>query len=152
MIVVPFLALATLSVVNATPAGLINCLENIHGNSNSTLTTPSSKVYKTDHLGFNYAFEFKPVAIYHPATTKDAAAAIKCASLNNVTIAPRSGGHSYEGYCEGGRDGVFVVDLNLMQDFAVDKTANIVTYGAGHRLGPLYSKLWDNGEYFIPAG
>ncbi|KAK2594478.1 hypothetical protein QQS21_007825 [Conoideocrella luteorostrata] len=143
------------SVTNATTATthkLITCLQNIKSGSKSYLVTPSTGDYAKDRYGFNYAFDFKPSAIYHAASNADAAAAIKCAAASKVAVAPRSGGHSYEGYSIGGRDGALVIDLNLLQHFAVNKETRVATIGAGSRLGPIYANLWKAGKYLIPAG
>ncbi|KAJ2975158.1 hypothetical protein NQ176_g5673 [Zarea fungicola] len=130
---------------------LIDCLSNITS-AGGRLVAPSSSDYAQDRYGFNYYFSFNPRAIYHPATNADAAAAIKCAATNGVAIAPRSGGHSYEGYSEGGRDGALVIDLDQFMQFSIDNNTGIATIGAGYRLGPLYTSLWENGQYLIPAG
>ncbi|KAF9165463.1 hypothetical protein DFQ26_009916 [Actinomortierella ambigua] len=133
-------------------SNLLTCLESIHGDSRSSLTTPSSTTYKTDRYGFNLIFNYKPSAIYHPATEADAAAAIQCAAAFNVAVAPRSGGHSYEAYCQGGKDGALVIDLDLLQRFELDSKTAIATVGAGTRLGPLFSRLWDVGKFLVPVG
>ncbi|KAG0222270.1 hypothetical protein BGW42_006745 [Actinomortierella wolfii] len=148
-------ALAALNFLNtaeARPSGLIACLQNIKGDMRSSLTIPSSPRYQTDRFGFNLIFNYKPSAIYHPGTEADAAAAIQCAAANNIAVAPRSGGHSYEAYCQGGKDGALVLDLDKLQYFDLDPKTGIATVGAGTRLGPLYYKLWDSGRYLIPAG
>lgn len=134
------------------PRDFIACLEHIKKHADTTLSTASSPDYATSRLGFNYLFDFKPAAIYRPATEADAAAAVKCAADNGVPIAPRSGGHSFEGYSGGGRDGVLIVDLALLTKFSVDKATGVATIGAGWRLGPLYAQLWDTGPYLIAAG
>ncbi|KAF9969938.1 hypothetical protein BGZ73_007499 [Actinomortierella ambigua] len=139
-------------VTEAKPSGFIACLQNIQGDSRSLLTTPSSAAYKTDRYGFNLIFNYKPSAIYHPATDADAAAAIRCAAANNVAVAPRSGGHSYEAYCQGGKDGALVIDLDLLQHFELDPKSGIATVGAGTRLGPLFSRLWKAGKFLVPVG
>ncbi|KAF9969937.1 hypothetical protein BGZ73_007498 [Actinomortierella ambigua] len=103
-------------------------------------------------LGYNLQFDYKPTAIFHPGCEADAAAAVQCAAYWNVSVAPRSGGHSYESFSEGGQDGALVIDLNLFQNFILDPLTGVATVGAGMRLGPLYSKLWEAGQYLIPAG
>ncbi|KAF9974118.1 hypothetical protein BGZ73_002616, partial [Actinomortierella ambigua] len=133
-------------------ANLIPCLQNIKGDPKSYLTTPSSNSYNTDRLGYNVNFNFLPSAIYHPAGTADAAAAIRCAAVNNVAIAPRSGGHSFEGYGQGGKNGALVIDLNQFQKFEMDTKSSVATIGAGTLLGPMYARLWNAGQYLIPAG
>lgn len=145
-------SLAFIGTTKALPVGLIACLQNIKSSSNSSLITPSSSAYNTDRYGHNLIFEFKPTAIYHPATNEDTAAAVQCATAFNVSIAPRSGGHSFEGYCEGGKDGALVIDVNKFQQFSLNPATGIATVGAGTLLGPMYSRLWRAGGYFVPAG
>ncbi|KAF9920811.1 hypothetical protein FBU30_009261 [Linnemannia zychae] len=141
-----------LDTTQALSEGLVPCLQNIKSSNKSILITPASVAYDTDRLGYNINFNYKPSALYHPATEADAAAAIQCAVANKVAVAPRSGGHSFEGYGQGGKDGTLVIDLSLFQKFSMDTKTGIATIGAGFRLGPLYSKLWAAGQYLIPAG
>ncbi|KAG0262857.1 hypothetical protein DFQ27_002067 [Actinomortierella ambigua] len=136
----------------ALPVGLFECLQNIQTNSGSSVTLPSSTNYDADRYGYNLLFEFHPTAIYHPATNEDAAKAIQCAATFNVSVAPRSGGHSFEGYCEGGQDGALVIDVAQFQQFSLDQSTGIATVGAGTHLGPMYSRLWFEGEHLLPAG
>ncbi|KAJ2978964.1 hypothetical protein NQ176_g3526 [Zarea fungicola] len=135
----------------ASGSEVLACLNSIP-KDNSTLITRNSAEYDQDRFGLNYYFSFKPAAIYYPATNAAVAAAIKCAALNNIPVAPRSGGHSYEGYSEGGADGALVLDLKQFQQFSIDASTGIAKVGAGTRLGPLYSRLWEDGKYLFPAG
>ncbi|KAG0262858.1 hypothetical protein DFQ27_002068 [Actinomortierella ambigua] len=145
-------ALIILSYVQALPVGLLKCLKNIRSRSESSLVTPSSPLYDTNRIGFNSYFDHRPRAIFHPASEEEAASAILCAAANHVAVAPRSGGHSYEGYSSGGRNGSLVIDLSQFQQFSLDRRNNIATIGAGTRLGHAYTRLWENGEYLIPVG
>ncbi|KAG0229208.1 hypothetical protein BGW41_003148 [Actinomortierella wolfii] len=147
------LVLTLSSASQANSAKLLSCLRNIKSdNSQANLVTPESLAYETDRLVYDRNFNYFPRAIYHAATEAEAAAAIQCAAANNISVAPRSGGHSYEGYGSGGADGSLVIDLNLFQHFRLDPETAVVTVGAGTRLGPLYTKLWALGQYLIPAG
>ncbi|KAG0342415.1 hypothetical protein BG000_004712 [Podila horticola] len=136
----------------APPTDLITCLLHIKGDSSSVLTEPSSTAYNTDRLGFNLRFNYKPAAIFHPSSEDDVAAAIQCAAIHNVAVVPRSGGHSYEGYSMGGKDGALIIDLNLFQKITMDTGTGIATVKAGVRIGALYTRLWDAGQYLVPAG
>ncbi|KAK5797126.1 hypothetical protein F5H01DRAFT_315141 [Linnemannia elongata] len=144
--------LAFISLIEALSTDLITCLQSIKGGKKSHLSTPSSPTYNNDRLVFNHIFDHTPSAIFHPSSEADAAAAVACAAAHNVSIVPRSGGHSFEGYSGGGKTGSLVIDLNLFQQFAIDHDTAIATVGAGNRLGPLYTKLWNAGEYLVPAG
>ncbi|KAG0051010.1 hypothetical protein BGZ83_004227 [Gryganskiella cystojenkinii] len=147
-----FTVLVYICLAEALSSALITCLQSIEGNRKSYIITPPSPMYNNDRLVFNHIFDLKPSAIFHPASEADAAAAVMCAVAHNASIIPRSGGHSFEGYSGGDKNGSLVIDLNLFQQFAIDRDTGIATVGAGYRLGPLYSKLWKAGEYLIPAG
>ncbi|KAG0293970.1 hypothetical protein BGZ96_001954 [Linnemannia gamsii] len=136
----------------ALPTGIVTCLQSIQNSSGSHLYTPSSSMYLNDRLGFNNIFDHKPSAIFHPGSEADAATVIVCAAAHNVSIAPRSGGHSFERYSGSGKDGSLVIDLSLFQQIAIEHDTGIATVGAGTRLGPLYTRLWNAGEYLVPAG
>ncbi|KAF9118882.1 hypothetical protein BGW39_000786 [Mortierella sp. 14UC] len=146
------ISLAYTGLIEALPTGLVTCLQSIQGGSSSYIHTPSSSMYNNDRLVFNNIYDNKPSAIFHPGSEADAAAAIVCAAAHSVSVVPRSGGHSFEGYSGGGKDGSLVIDLNLFQQFAIDHNTGIATVGAGTRLGPLYTRLWNAGEYLVPAG
>ncbi|GJJ71395.1 hypothetical protein EMPS_03745 [Entomortierella parvispora] len=139
------------SLANTPATSFIECLQTIQGNRSSYLSTPSSPTYDKDRVLFNKAFDHRPGAIFYPASENDAAAAVLCAASHHVSVVPRSGGHSFEGY-SGGSQGTLVIDLTLFQHFSIDHDTGIVTIGAGHRLGSVYTKLWTAGEYLVPAG
>ncbi|KAF9346732.1 hypothetical protein BGX26_001754 [Mortierella sp. AD094] len=140
-----------ISLTETLPTSLIDCLQSIKGNNKSYVSTPFSPTYNKDRLLHNKIFVHNPSAIFHPASKADAAAAVVCAASHNVSIVPRSGGHSFEGYSGGGK-GSLVIDLDLFQQFSIDHDTGIATVGAGNRLGSLYTKLWSAGEYLVPAG
>ncbi|KAG0339593.1 hypothetical protein BG004_006751 [Podila humilis] len=151
------LQLASLALVaaaalqaQALPANMISCLQAIKGQSQ--LITPSSSDYGQQSLTLNYIFNYKPQAIFHPSNNKEAAAAVICAAASGVAIAPRSGGHSFEGYSAGGQDGSLIIDLSKFNQLSVNTKTHVATIGAGNRLGPTYAKLWSKGNYLIPAG
>ncbi|KAG0266386.1 hypothetical protein DFQ27_009827 [Actinomortierella ambigua] len=138
-------------IVAALPASTDTCMVDIKGSSNSTLTTQCSADYETQRFAFDWNFNYHPLAIYYPSTVDDAAAAIRYAAANKISVAPRSGGHSFEAYGVGGRDGSLVIDLKNFQQFSVDPDTEVATIGAGTRLGPLYTRLNATG-HLIPAG
>ncbi|CAO3568871.1 unnamed protein product [Mortierella alpina] len=143
---------ALINTVKALPAGMVACLESIESSANSSLITAPSPEYNLQRFGYDRNFDYRPVAIYYPASNANVAAAIRCAAAYGVSVAPRSGGHSYEGYSVGGKDGSLVIDLKHFQQFSVDSTSGVAIIGAGTRLGPLYSKLWNAGNYLIASG
>ncbi|KAF9930126.1 hypothetical protein BGZ67_005981 [Mortierella alpina] len=143
---------ALINPVKALPAGMIACLANIRNSANSSLVTSTSPEYHIQRFGFDRNFDYQPIAIYYPASNADVAAAIQCAAAYGVAVAPRSGGHSFEGYSVGGKDGSLVIDLKQFQQFSLNSVSGVATIGAGTRLGPLYSKLWNAGQYLVASG
>ncbi|KAF9158874.1 hypothetical protein DFQ26_007132 [Actinomortierella ambigua] len=142
-----------ISSVEALPAtGLIDCLKGAQSSNGSFLNTATSQGYDQDRMNFGPIVDRRPIAIFHPDTVDEVAAAIKCAATFNATIAPRSGGHSFTGYSLGGSDGALVIDVSRFQQFSFDPKTKIATVGAGMRLGPLYINLWNAGKYLVPGG
>ncbi|KAF9981178.1 hypothetical protein BGZ65_004238 [Modicella reniformis] len=83
-------------------------------------------------------------------SSADVQTAVKCAKAANIPVAPRSGGHSYEGYSIGGQDGSMVIDLSGISSVKVTGTSAKV--GGGVKLGPLYLELFKQGGWTINAG
>ncbi|TPX72959.1 hypothetical protein SpCBS45565_g00165 [Spizellomyces sp. 'palustris'] len=148
-LVVP-LSLVCLLAHHAHSASLIQCLSGIQ--DGSKVIVPSDPVYPKASLGQDYRFTYKPAAIFIPTKEKHIQTAVICANANNVTIAPRSGGHSYEGYSQGGKNGALLVDLYKLDSVSVDKNARTAVVGTGNLLAPLYYKLWTAGKYAFPGG
>ncbi|CAG8482140.1 2767_t:CDS:2 [Ambispora leptoticha] len=92
-----------------------------------------------------------PAAFVYAANVADVQVAVKCAAASNINVAPRSGGHSYEVYSLGGKDGSLVIDLTNLNQIAIDTTAKTAIIGAGNRLGPIHYALSQAG-YLIPIG
>lgn len=78
--------------------------------------------------------------------------AILCSKKAGTGIAPRGGGHSFEDYSLGGRDGVLVVDMAAFTRLSFNRASKTAIVGAGWRLGPLYLALWNAGKVTLPAG
>ncbi|CAH1760757.1 16136_t:CDS:2 [Entrophospora sp. SA101] len=124
-----------------------DCLKPITGEK----VFKSSPNYNSTIIDENSAIEFLPNAIVFPNSVKDIQLAIECAKSFNLNITPRSGGHSYESYSLGGKDGALVVDLKNFNQIQIDKTNNLVKVGAGNRLGNIYFAL-SKDNYVVPAG
>ncbi|KAF9944966.1 hypothetical protein BGZ72_001806, partial [Mortierella alpina] len=80
----------------------------------------------------------------------DVQIAVRCAAAAKVAVAPRSGGHSFEGHSTGGQDGSLVIDLGGLNSVAVKN--GLAKVGAGVRLGQLYLELFNQGGYTLNAG
>ncbi|KAJ3156076.1 hypothetical protein HDU89_005640 [Geranomyces variabilis] len=135
---------------NATP--ILPCLRAIPAGGGAQLLTPSDKGFPQALLGADFRFTFKPVAIYTPTAVDQISKAVRCAAAAGVAIAPRSGGHSYEGYSQGGVSGSLMIDLSKFDSVTVDASTNTAVVGPGIRLAPLYYKLWQSGQYVFPGG
>jgi FAD/FMN-containing dehydrogenase len=115
------------------------------------------RVLSRDSSGFKSAAEVynelydgaHPVAVVEAATVADVQAAVKWANQREVSVVPRSGGHSYAGYSTG--DGVLVIDLKRLSSISLDKSSGIATIGPGAQLIDVYSALSPKGAT-VPAG
>ncbi|KAL3700963.1 hypothetical protein R1sor_018985 [Riccia sorocarpa] len=121
--------------------------------SGARLVFPGDSSYASarGHV-FNHRFLYNPAVFVFATTTAHVQRAVQCAVQLNVGIAPRSGGHSYEDYSLGGRDGVIVVDLEGLNSVSYDSNTKLASVGGGTRLGPLKLALWKAGKVTIPSG
>ncbi|WP_103353366.1 FAD-binding oxidoreductase [Amycolatopsis sp. CA-128772] len=111
------------------------------------LIRPGVDAYATAKRGFNQLFDGNnPVAVATAQTVQDVQACLKAAA-GRVTIAARSGGHSYAGYSvpEGG----LVVDVAGLNK--VDVQGSKAVIGAGAKLKDVYAGLARAGRA-LPAG
>ncbi|KAG0205973.1 hypothetical protein BGX28_002523 [Mortierella sp. GBA30] len=142
--------LAISSLAAAAPptdsSQLASCLKPL----GSKVITSNNKSYEQQRYGFDLRYTFKPQVIVMAKSPQDVQAAVKCAKKNNVAVAPRSGGHSFEGYSIGGQDGSLVLDLTAMNSVKV--SGQKAKVGAGIRLGKLYLDLFNQGGWTINAG
>jgi FAD/FMN-containing dehydrogenase len=88
----------------------------------------------------------RPAAVVRCRAPEDVAETLAIARAHGLPIAPRSGGHCFAG--RSSTDGI-VVDVAPMNTVAV--ADELVTVGAGSRLGDLYDALEADG-LTIPAG
>jgi FAD binding domain/Berberine and berberine like len=113
------------------------------------LIQPSNPSYRIDRLLYNSKFvDVHPRALAYCATSDDVARCIDFATMHDVAIAPRSGGHSYAGYSNS--DGL-VIDVSRMNDISVDTTSNIATVGAGAKLIDVYNVMGAH-DRLLPGG
>ncbi|MGH2893799.1 MAG: FAD-binding oxidoreductase, partial [Solirubrobacteraceae bacterium] len=88
----------------------------------------------------------RPQAIVRCATDADVAEAISFAQRHDLATATRSGGHCFAGHSS--TDGL-LIDVGPMNEVSLEK--DIVSVGAGTRLGDLYRTLAGHGRA-IPGG
>ncbi len=111
------------------------------------LLRPGDDDYDTAKHAFNPLFDGRnPVAVAQASTAQDVQACVQ-AIAGRVSIAARSGGHSYAGYSvpEGG----MVIDLSAMNKVEVQGTKAVI--GAGAKLKDVYAALGAAGRA-LPAG
>jgi len=128
-------------------ATLLACLKPL----GSKVLTSSSSKYNDERYGFDLRYTYKPQVIVMAASASDVQTAVKCATASKVAVAPRSGGHSFEGYSIGGQDGSLVIDLTGLNRVSVS-ASGVAKVGAGMRLGPLYLELFNQGGWTLNAG
>ncbi|KAF9089595.1 hypothetical protein BGX29_000464 [Mortierella sp. GBA35] len=133
----------TIAAANST---LITCLKPL-GSKVLQRQTPS---FEKNRYDFDLRYTFNPEVIVMAASAADIQTAVKCAKASNVPVAPRSGGHSFEGYSIGGQDGSLVIDLSGLSSVVV--TGSKAKIGSGIRLGPLYLALFNQGGWTLNAG
>ncbi|KAH7090829.1 glucooligosaccharide oxidase-like protein [Paraphoma chrysanthemicola] len=94
-------------------------------------------------------FNPEPAAVVIPRTRGDIAAALACAVDAGVKVSPLNGGHSYGAYGLGGVDGALVLNMERFTETTFDAATGLFTYGAGSRVGPAATWLWENhGRHF----
>lgn len=86
----------------------------------------------------------RPAAVARCTTSEDVAEAISLAGRQGLVAVPRSGGHCFAG--RSSTEGM-LIDVGPMRSVSV--SGDVVTVGAGTRLGDLYDAL---GSRTIPAG
>jgi FAD/FMN-containing dehydrogenase len=113
------------------------------------LLLPGDRGYTVAAQPFNAALAARrPVAIAQVANTADAATCVRLAGGRGVTLAARSGGHSYAGWSTPDRG--IVIDLAGLRTVRVRGDGTAVV-GAGTRLIDVYVALAAAGRA-IPSG
>ncbi|KAG2181420.1 hypothetical protein INT43_009003 [Umbelopsis isabellina] len=146
--------LSSLAILATTTSGAVttsleNCLQKISG---LEVVVAGDSSWTKAKQAFDLRFTYTPKAVVYPSTDSQVQAAVKCAAASSIPIAPRCGGHSYEGYSLGGADGFLIIDVTKMQTVTVDQSTETAWIGAGSKLGPAYLSLWQSGNYTIPGG
>ncbi|KAG0001724.1 hypothetical protein BGZ80_007665 [Entomortierella chlamydospora] len=144
------LLLAISTVSFGAPSSNLTQLKTCLKPLGSKVLYSNSADYSKERYGFDLRYTYKPETIVMAKTESDVQTAVKCAKLANIPVAPRSGGHSFEGYSIGGQDGSLVLDLTGMNSVKVKD--GVATAGAGVLLGKLYLELFNQGGWTINAG
>jgi FAD/FMN-containing dehydrogenase len=93
------------------------------------LVFPDDDEYDEARRVWNRAIDRRPAVIARCTGPEDVAAALRLAREHGLTVAVRSGGHSFPGHstCDGG----LVVDLRSMKELTVDAERRTLTAGPG---------------------
>ncbi|KAL0566714.1 hypothetical protein V5O48_015293, partial [Marasmius crinis-equi] len=112
---------------------------------------PGDSEYDAARAIYNTRITYSPAAFAFPNTPEDVSKIIQIGVANNLTVTPKSGGHSFIANSLGGKDGALVVDLSNMKKLSVDSSSNIATIETGNRLGNVALGLNDAGRA-LPHG
>jgi len=128
-------------------------------NITQCLTTAKVPLYPSNSTNFtqainpfNQRLRFTPVAVAVPTTVAQVQAAVSCGVGLNITISPKSGGHSYASHAQGGENGHLMVDLKYFNSVVYDNVTKVATVGPGSRLGNVAQALWNQGKAAISHG
>jgi len=113
------------------------------------LVLPADAAYEDRRRVWNGSINRFPALIARCAGVADVIEAVRFGHRTGLTVAVRSGGHSFPGLsvCDGG----LVVDLSLMKGLSVDLARRTVRAQAGVRLGELDHETQAFG-LAVPAG
>ena len=113
------------------------------------LVGPGDRGYETHRRVWNGSIDRHPALIVRCAGVADVIDAVRFARRLGLTVAVRSGGHSFPGLsvCDDG----LVIDLSLMKGVRVDLASRTVRAQAGVRLGELDRETQAFG-LAVPAG
>ncbi|CAG8475906.1 7963_t:CDS:2 [Acaulospora morrowiae] len=107
--------------------------------------------YYNNIKGCNCRTIYYPIAIVYAANVADVQESVNCGNQLGISVVARSGGHSYEDYSLGGRNGVLVVDVANFDQIVVDEESQTAVVGTGNKVGPIYYGLSQYG-YLLPTG
>ncbi|KAI8931465.1 hypothetical protein NX059_011133 [Plenodomus lindquistii] len=118
--------------------------------TNVLRTFSDASNWETITSPWSLRFNPEPAAVVTPRTREDIAAALECAVDAGVKVSPLNGGHSYGAYGLGGVDGALVINMERFTETTYDAATGLFTYGAGSRVGPAVTWLWENHGLHFP--
>ncbi|RIB21786.1 berberine and berberine like-domain-containing protein [Gigaspora rosea] len=104
---------------------LKECLSNING----LAVYPGDPDYYDSIEVFNCRNSYFPIVIIYVTKISDIQKSIHCANTLNITVVPRSGGHSFEEYGIGGKNGVMVIDVKEFNQITINVETNTAIIG-----------------------
>lgn len=114
-----------------------------------TWLTPADKGYAAARQTYNSTLKAQPAIIARCLKEDGVIQAIARAAAENKSIAVKSGGHSFEGFCI--NEGGLVVEVSGMNGIHLDSKTGIVTAGPGCKLGQMNQALLAKGR-LLPSG
>jgi FAD/FMN-containing dehydrogenase len=114
----------------------------------ATILTSASSEFEKYQWAYNRRTMVTPMVRVLCRNEKAVAESIKWAETNQVPLAPRCGGHSYEGFSQSKG---LVLDLRLMNDISISQDQKTVSVGSGALLGQVYEAL-SRHKLVLPAG
>ncbi|EEA23606.1 hypothetical protein TMatcc_002479 [Talaromyces marneffei ATCC 18224] len=133
-------------------ARLSICLLAALGFNQSAVVTPLSPNYNSSLSIYNLNIPILPAAVTYPSTTKQVAGIVRCAAEGHYKVQAKGGGHSYGNYGWGGESGEVVINLANLNGYSYDNSTGYATVGAGSRLGPVTTALYNSGERAFAHG
>ncbi|MGE5208292.1 MAG: FAD-binding oxidoreductase [Alphaproteobacteria bacterium] len=111
--------------------------------------TPDAPDYAIARAVYNAGILSRPKIIAPCISETGVQHAIERAKAENLPVAVKAGGHSFEGFCL--NDDGLVVSVSLMREMRLDPKTGVFTAGAGCRLEEVNQFLLAKGR-FLPAG
>lgn len=93
-----------------------------------------------------------PAVIVYVMSSSDVQNVMKCAIKLNYIVNALSGGHSYEGYGIGSTDNNIVINMGAINHIYINQNDGTGIFGSGARLGPIYYRTYQYGNYTINGG
>lgn len=114
----------------------------------ATVLVPKDAKFNETLISFNKRTTVTPAVRVLCRTPESVAVCIQWAKQNNVPLAMRNGGHSYEGFSQSAG---IVIDVRMMDSIGLNDDGSQATIGAGAVLGRVYEAIANKGRV-IPAG
>lgn len=118
---------------DAVSSGLgafVACLQDAHGTAEGPIHSVASDSadYAAATLSTNFRTVFRNLAVVYPKSVGHVKRIVQCGVQSHVTLAPRGGGHGYEGLSQD-----VLVDMSGLSEIRVHADNRTVTVGAGAR-------------------
>ncbi|CAG8501720.1 3162_t:CDS:2, partial [Acaulospora morrowiae] len=126
---------------------LQECLAYVNG----TIVYRDDNEYYESIKDCNCRTIYYPIAVVYVTDVSDIQEVVNCGNKLGISVVARSGGHSFEDYSLGGKDGALVVDLKNLNQISIDPIAHTAVIGTGNRIGPIYNALNEAG-FLMAAG